>query len=157
MKLISILIALLPAAFVQGNEANEALLAACMAGRGFDSVIDVKAAIEDGADINATDEKSGQTALMAAVLRGKINIVKHLLEAGADTSIGEKMGYTPPHGAAFQGRPDVMKVLIDAGLDVNEYHDDGFVPLHRVCWGGEDVSSTKKRFQKYFQFCDRSI
>ena len=79
---------------------------------------------------------------MASVLRGKINIVKHLLALGADTSIGEQQGYTPPHGAAFQGRPDVMKALIDAGLDVNEYHSDGYVPLHRVCWGSEQVSSS---------------
>ena len=86
------------------------------------------------------DEESGQTPLMASVLRGKINIVKHLLSVGADTSIGENQGYTPPHGAAFQGRADAMKVLIDAGLDVNTYHNDGFVPLHRVCWGIEPVS-----------------
>ncbi len=96
-----------------------------------------------GADINTKDEKSGQTALMAAVLRGKYNIVKYLLEAGADTTIGERMGYTPPHGAAFQGRPDVMRLLIDAGLDVHEYHNDGFAPLHRVCWGREQVSTYK--------------
>lgn len=76
---------------------------------------------------------------MASVLRGKINIVKHLLTSGADTSIGEKDGYNPPHGAAFQGRADVMEVLIEAGLDVNEYHEDGFVPLHRTCWGHEKV------------------
>ena len=90
-----------------------------------------------GADINAKHEQSGQTALMAAVLRGKINIVSYLLKAGADPMIGENNGYHPPHGAAFQGRPDVMQTLIDYGLDVNSFHSDGFLPFHRVCWGRE--------------------
>ena len=76
---------------------------------------------------------------MASCLRGKINIVKYLLESGADPSIPEGAGYTPPHGAAFQGRPDVMKTLIEFGIDVNVPHGDGFVPLHRTCWGDEEV------------------
>jgi ankyrin repeat protein len=75
---------------------------------------------------------------MAAVLRGKANIVFHLLKAGADPMIGESSGYHPPHGAAFQGRPDIMQILIDHGLDVNTFHSgDGFLPLHRACWGQE--------------------
>lgn len=93
--------------------------------------------IFQGANINVKDERSGQTPLMAAVLRGKINIVKYLMSVGADTTVGEAKGYTAPHGAAFQGRSDVMEALIEAGLDVNSYHEDGFVPLHRVCWGNE--------------------
>jgi len=90
-----------------------------------------------GADVNAKQEESGQTALMAAVLRGKTNIVSYLLKAGADPMIGEGSGYHPPHGAAFQGRPEIMQILIDSGLDVNSFHDDGYLPLHRVCWGQE--------------------
>ena len=88
-----------------------------------------------GADINAKEEKSGQTALMAAVLRGKPEIVLHLLKAGADPMIGERSGYHTPHGAAFQGQPQVMQILIDFGIDVNTFHSDGFLPLHRTCWG----------------------
>ena len=41
----------------------------------------------------------GQSPLMHAVLGGKTEIVKFLLEKGADTSIAEKDGYTPMHGA----------------------------------------------------------
>jgi len=116
----------------------EDLIAACITGRGIDIVEDVKNALEKGADINEQHERSGQTPLMAATLRGKINIVKYLLSEGADLTIPERQGYTPAHGAAFQGRPDVMKVLIDAGADVNVKHEDGFFPLHRTCWGKEE-------------------
>jgi ankyrin repeat protein len=116
---------------------DERLLAACMTPPDQDSVEDVSAALSAGADINARDPRSGQTCLMAATLRGKINILRHLLSQGADASIPEKNGYTPPHGAGFQGRADVMKILKEeASIDViNAEHPDGFAPLHRACWG----------------------
>jgi len=91
-----------------------------------------------GASINAKDPTSGQTALMASVLRGKTSIVRLLLSLGADTSISENDGYTPSHGAGFQGRPDSMKLLLDFGMDVHTSHTDGFYPLHRACWGNEE-------------------
>jgi ankyrin repeat protein len=118
---------------------DERLLAACMSPRGEDSVEDVSAALSAGADINIRDARSGQTCLMAATLRGKLNILRHLLSQGADPSIPEKDGYTPPHGAGFQGRADIMKILKEeANIDViNVEHPDGFAPIHRACWGPE--------------------
>ena len=90
--------------------------------------------------MNHQDTISGQTPLMGAVLRGKVGIVRHLLDIKVDVTIGEKQGFTPPHGAAFQGRADVMKMLIDHGIDVNvPHHEDGFNPLIRTCWGPTEV------------------
>jgi ankyrin repeat protein len=111
-----------------------ALLMAAMASG--DQVEEVAAALEDGADIDVVDKRSGQTPLMAAVLRGKLEIVKLLLKKGADVTLGEKDGYTPAHGAAFQGRSHVMKALQEHGIDVvHDQHEDGFYPFHRACWG----------------------
>lgn len=76
---------------------------------------------------------------MAAVITGKVNIVKYLLEIGADPTIADKDGYTPPHGSAMYGTAQVMEALIEAGIDVNTYHEDGFLPLHRTCWEYEQV------------------
>lgn len=103
-----------------------------------DDVDGVKKAIKKGANINYQDDQSGQTPLMGATLSGKIGIVKHLLDIGADHEIGEMAGYNPPHGAAFQGRADVMKALIEHGIDVNVYHKDGHNPLMRTCWGSDE-------------------
>lgn len=89
-------------------------------------------------DINVQDPVSGQTALMAAVLRGKPHTVELLLFQGADPSIPEKDGYLPAHGAAFQGRTDVMDVLHANGLSKQEFHTDGYLPYHRACWGRTD-------------------
>lgn len=115
--------------------ANEALLAACMSPPEVDEPENVRAALEQNADINIQEPQSGQTCLMAATLRGKINIVKFLFEMGADSSIGEQQGYTPQHGAGFQGRAEVMKFLATQGVDISQFHADGFAPIHRSCWG----------------------
>mmetsp|Transcript_5822 Transcript_5822/g.11387 ORF Transcript_5822/g.11387 Transcript_5822/m.11387 type:complete len:203 (-) Transcript_5822:230-838(-) len=98
----------------------------------------IAAALAVGGDINVRDNASGQTALMAASLRGKAGAVGFLLKHGADPSIPEKDGYTPPHGAGFQGRAEVLRLLKGHGLDViNTPHKDGFLPFHRACWGRE--------------------
>ena len=120
-------------------DANGELLQACMSDRGIDNVEAVQAALAKGADINTTGDRSGQTPFMAAVLRGKLNIVKYLHSVGADIAKGERNGYTPAHGAAFQGRVDVMAFLIDVGVDVTEVHEgDQYPPFMRTCWGKEE-------------------
>jgi ankyrin repeat protein len=106
------------------------------------NVAGVRAAIAAGANANAQDPGSGQTALMGATLRGHTNIVKLLLSAEyrdrVDVTIAEKDGYTPAHGAGFQGRADIMQVLFDHQINVaDDFHPDGFAPLHRACWGRE--------------------
>eukprot|EP00545_Synedropsis_sp_CCMP1620_P010407 CAMPEP_0119015526 /NCGR_PEP_ID=MMETSP1176-20130426/11180_1 /TAXON_ID=265551 /ORGANISM="Synedropsis recta cf, Strain CCMP1620" /LENGTH=200 /DNA_ID=CAMNT_0006968825 /DNA_START=59 /DNA_END=661 /DNA_ORIENTATION=+ len=112
------------------------LLMACM-GSG-DPVEVVTEALEAGADIDVIDKNSGQTPLMAAILRGKTETAKLLLKKGADVTIGEKDGYTPAHGAGFQGRPAVMEALKEHGIDVlHDQHEDGFYPFHRACWGSK--------------------
>ena len=43
--------------------------------------------------LNTQESGSGQTLLMAATLAGQPDVVKHLLRAGADATIGEMQGY----------------------------------------------------------------
>jgi ankyrin repeat protein len=129
-----------------GNEredspATRKLLHYCLSNRSdTDTVESIQEMFQDDAvartiDINARDDSSGQTCLMASVLRGKKLTVELLLFQGADPSVAEKDGYTPPHGAAFQGRTNVMAVLHEYGLSQQEYHTDGYLPFHRACWG----------------------
>lgn len=68
--------------------------------------------ISNGQDINQRGP-GGQTPLMNAVLSGQTEVVKALLELGADHKIPEKDGYTPMHGAGFQGL--VWKILFSHG------------------------------------------
>mmetsp|Transcript_28028 Transcript_28028/g.42747 ORF Transcript_28028/g.42747 Transcript_28028/m.42747 type:complete len:206 (-) Transcript_28028:109-726(-) len=117
-----------------GGIAVAKLLSACMSGG--DDPERVMSALDEGADINVRDSNSGQTPLMAAVRRGKSNIVKVLLEEGADVTLEDHDGYTPAHGAAVKGSVDVFKVLKEHGIDImNDRLDDGFYPFHRACMG----------------------
>jgi len=100
---------------VADDAADARLLQAAMDNR----VNDVMKELDDnGANINVRESPSGQTPLMAAVLRGNTEIVQYLLHKGADVTISEKDGYTPPHGAGFQGRADIMKLLYEHGCDL---------------------------------------
>lgn len=131
-------------------QATQALFEACSSPRGVDSVEDVQAAISNGAKLTVVDDNSGQTPFMAAVLRGKINIVKYFLDnqmGNFDVYQGEKMGYIPVDGAAFQGRADIMKLLLEqTNMDATYTHEDGHTPFHRSCWGRESRHTEVTRF-----------
>lgn len=122
---------------VADDDSDYRLLNAAMNNR----IDDLKKLLDDEsntANINVQDPSSGQTPLMAAVLRGNTEIVQLLLKHGADVMIAEKGGYTPAHGAGFQGRAEIMKILQENGVDCkSNRHADGYLPLHRACWGRE--------------------
>mmetsp|Transcript_5142 Transcript_5142/g.13363 ORF Transcript_5142/g.13363 Transcript_5142/m.13363 type:complete len:191 (+) Transcript_5142:61-633(+) len=100
-----------------------------------DSPKEIARALKAGAKIDRREAGSGQTPLMKAVLMGKLQAVKFLLDRGADPSVPEKDGYTPMHGAGFQGRAEITRVLLAHGLDVNDIHTDGHGPVQRAMWG----------------------
>ncbi|MCA9501720.1 MAG: ankyrin repeat domain-containing protein [Spirochaetaceae bacterium] len=78
-----------------------------------------------------------QTALVGAALRGHAEVVRVLIEAGADPTIPEKDGYTVWHAAAFQGRAAVLRVLEALAVPGNgPAPKDGLWPLHRAASGG---------------------
>ncbi len=99
----------------------------------------VRAALAAGARIDEHSEAFAgaglQPPIVSAALAGHHEIVRILLEAGADPSIPEKDGFTVWHAAAFQGRARVLAVLL--GFDVpgmGPSPSDGFWPLHRAAW-----------------------
>ena len=68
---------------------------------------------------------AGLTALHYAVNRGvvyipqNLEIVRMLIEAGADINKLTNNGWTPLRFAATSGHPEITKILIDAGADLN--------------------------------------
>jgi ankyrin repeat protein len=81
------------------DDASAALLKAAASDDSPASILNAKEALQKGADINARDPGSKQTALMSAALSGHVKMVHLCLKKGADTTIPEKDGYTPMHGA----------------------------------------------------------
>jgi ankyrin repeat protein len=99
-------------------------------------------------DLNKVDDliKSGsvdvnkqssddETALIVASYQNRLNIVKDLINAGADVNIksnytGAWGGYTALMQASYHNFMNIVKELIDAGADVNIKNSDGHTALY---------------------------
>lgn len=94
----------------------------------------VRALLEAGADWDSSDAR-GNTPLVLAANRGNIEVVKALLEAGADPNVGNRFGYLL-HSVVEQKRVEVVKALVleDADLEVRDSHLE--TPLHTATIAG---------------------
>jgi ankyrin repeat protein len=92
-----------------------------------------------GWDVNAQGEKYGRTALHLAAMNGHLEIVKLLLEHGADVNAKTKegYGYTALHSAASNGHLEIVKLLLEHGADVNaKTKYGGYTALHSATMNG---------------------
>ena len=68
-------------------------------------------------------------ALSEAVTFGNADIVKTLINAGADASITESSGINLVHWATITNRANVIPVLVASNVDINAVDEFGFTPL----------------------------
>lgn len=119
-----------PAAVKTQDELNEDLLLQAKLG----SVSGVQRALDQGATINAQDERGG-TALHWAASVNDTQMATFLLSSGAGVNFRNKAGWTPLHEAARHDALDrvnylqVARILLDRGADVNARTNDGMTPL----------------------------
>ncbi len=100
-----------------------------MTAAGNGKTAEVKALLDQGANVNARDSL-GFTALMFAAKSGNTSTVKLLLENGADVNAKSRMlGYTALINAAAFGDEEMVRVLIAQGANVNARNDDGVTAL----------------------------
>ncbi len=95
------------------------------------SGIVVRRLTASGADPNAVDH-SARTPLIAAAEGERAEVVRALLDAGADPEQPDDLGYTALHFAAGnlgEASEDCIKALLDAGSEVDEETRDGMTPL----------------------------
>ncbi len=60
-----------------------------------------------------------------------IEVVKRLVEAGADPTKPDKSGNTPLHAAAGEGAMAVVKYFVEKGVPAGAKNAEGFTPLVR--------------------------
>jgi len=99
-----------------------------------DTVSAIKSLLEAGADVN-TWSLQEETALYQAIIAGHEDIVKLLLDAGAETN-GSSSCH-PLHVACERGNTEIVTLLLQHGVNVNAVSDKGDTALHSACESGQ--------------------
>ena len=95
-----------------------------------DEVKRIQALIKDSPDlINAPDRK-GETLLQSAAAKGKLAVVKLLLDNGAAVDGLQQPGVTALHYAAANGHKAVVDLLLSKGAKPGAQTGNGVTPLH---------------------------
>ncbi|KAH8202507.1 hypothetical protein TruAng_003315 [Truncatella angustata] len=111
--------------------------------------------LEKGANVSAVNNR-GRTALHLTVdssdggrsgdqtsvpKKPREEMLKLLLQHGADANAASDGGWRPLHNAAHKGLTSIVRVLLHAGADVNATLSNGMTALHWAAFNGfEEVS-----------------
>jgi len=91
-----------------------------------DQVLDI---LEKNPDLLNSKDTDALTPLNRAAYKGQTEIVKLLLERGADASIGDNENSQPIHNAAVAGHMDVLEILLESGVDIDARDANGNTAL----------------------------
>ncbi len=91
--------------------------------------------IQKGVDVNELDANQ-DAPLVIAAYKGYTEIVRKLLEAGADVAaVDPEMKATALHAAAYAGRTEAARLLIAYKIDIDKQGPyNGYTALHDAIW-----------------------
>lgn len=100
-----------------------------------DDAAAVQRLIAQGANVSEIDSQ-GDSPLIMAAYKGYTEIVRLLLEAGADVgALDPGMKATALHAASYAGHADAAKLLVEYGIDIDKQGPyNGYTALHDATW-----------------------
>ena len=98
--------------------------------------------LKKGLDVNARDDQDGRTILMHAVWFGQLDVMRILIDKGADINAKNKKGVTALILATDKGNAELVRFLLDNGADVNAKDSLGYTALIKAAGRGlENIMS----------------
>lgn len=99
----------------------------------------INAFIDAGININAQNAADGRTPLISAAARGDLEVVKLLLQRGADPNVKDKENYTALFHAIEAMYQEVALAILDhPNLDLNAKGLNGVTALMSFAWRDDD-------------------
>lgn len=95
----------------------------------YDDVSKVRELLQKRVNPNLYRDREGWTPLYHACVYGDEQIVREILNAGANFEVASYNGWTPLMAAAFRGHLDVVKMLLDYGADQHRKNEKGWTAL----------------------------
>lgn len=106
----------------------------------------VKEALTQDSTLIKKREWDKATLLHGATEHDQIEIVKFLLDNGADVNSFEMNNITPLHISAQNGNIELMELLINKGAKINAIDKKGWTPLDRaIRWENPDAADFLKK------------
>jgi len=92
--------------------------------------------VEQGEDKNQIGGQYNDTTLGIAALKGYLDIVRYLVEQGADIEKADSYGHTPLINASIFGHLEVVRYLLEQGAKRDKATDFGMTSLHHAAQNG---------------------
>ncbi|MBI3395869.1 MAG: ankyrin repeat domain-containing protein, partial [Spirochaetia bacterium] len=101
----------------------------------------VRLLVESGIAVDDPDAHDAwgskhETPLMKAAAFGKIDVIRYLIEHGADVDARDTEGSTPVMYAAATGEREALRLLLDHGADIGKTNDLNWNALMQACFRG---------------------
>ncbi|XP_032874722.1 ankyrin repeat domain-containing protein 31-like [Amblyraja radiata] len=71
----------------------------------------------------------GETKLLKAAINGNVNLLRDLIQAGANVNLPDYAGWTALHEACYHGFHEIVSVLLTSGANVNSKGLNSVIPL----------------------------
>lgn len=112
-----------------------------VAARSTSSLLAKLLSLAQGAGVDAAEPVGGTTALDAAIMLERADVVEVLLRHGASVEVGDRQGWTPLHFAALSGNCGIAGQLLDCASDrvcSGQGCTSGATPLHFAAAKGDN-------------------